>query len=77
MFPAAVSFRMPVLPAKPLHFTNGHPFNAYLLQGTLDFIQSGKIDHSFDFFHTFFKMSFNYACLWQIKPIKQLWCQSK
>jgi hypothetical protein len=42
---------MPVLPAKSLHFTSGHPINADLPQGVLDFIQFGKGDYGFNFFH--------------------------
>jgi hypothetical protein len=36
---------MPVLPAKSLHFTSGHPIYADFPQGVLDFIQFGKRDY--------------------------------
>jgi len=61
VFATAVGFRMSVLPAKALHFTNGHPINADLPQGVLDFIQFGKFDNRFNFFHTFSTVSFNHS----------------
>jgi hypothetical protein len=48
---------MSVMPIKSLHFTNGHPVHADLVQSVLDFAQSGPLNNGFDFLHVLPRVS--------------------